>query len=302
GLKESSKPDAIEFKWLSGAEDDETEYTLSISESKDMVNAETYSSAENSISIYNLKAATTYYWTVSSDEDVSDVSEFTTSGICPRNLAVDGVTNVRDLGGWVTETGKRTKQGLIYRCGRLNKSSVENVKIEVTENGIKTMLDSLKIKTEIDLRKIDNGEIGAITSSPLGEHVNYIACPMEWDGDIFKDNKDMILKLFSILSDEENYPMIFHCNIGTDRTGMVSYLINALLGVDDNDLLKDYLFSNYARIGSRRSAAQMQESGYYVAIHEAEGNSLKEKTYNSLVELGVPSNQLDSVISILSEK
>lgn len=297
GTKELSKPEAVCFTWASSS--GATEYTLNISENSDMTDCITYTSETESLDVYNLKIATTYYWTVSANGETSAAAEFKTSDTGPRNINVDGVTNVRDLGGWETPDG-RTKQGLIYRCGRLNKSSVTTAEIEITEDGIKTMRDDLGIKTEIDLRKVDNNEIGGITQSPLGADINYVSCPMEWKGDMLDENIEEIKKVFAVLADESNYPVIFHCNIGTDRTGMIAFLVNALLGVSEEDLFTDYLFSNFGKIGSSRTIDKnMMPSGYYDKVKNSQGNTLSEKTYNCLVGIGVPAGQLDAVIDIL---
>lgn len=300
GKKEKSRPDPVEFSWqYNGGED--TEYILKLSENENMENSVAYTSESESISVYNLKLGTTYYWTVETGNEVSDVSTFTTDSTPPRNLYVDGITNVRDLGGWECEDGTKTKQGLIFRCGRLNESSAQTPIIEITEAGKKTMLEDLGIKTEIDIRKTSDGETGAITSSPLGDSVTYYSCPMDWQGNTFLDNKEELLKVFEILSKEESYPLIFHCNIGTDRTGMIAYLVNALLGVPEESLYRDFLYSNFGNIGGTRALKNVKKSGYYAAVQAAEGDSLSEKTYNCLVDFGVPKEQLDSIISILSE-
>lgn len=302
GKKEKSRPEAIEFKWIyNGESNSETEYSLNISETQSMENPVSYTTHSNSFSVYNLKIATKYYWTVSTNGETSSIFEFITDDAAPRNLYVDGITNVRDIGGWVTESGTRTKQGLIFRCGRLNESSAETPNIEITADGIKTMRDELGIKTEIDVRKASTGEVGGIISSPLGNEVAYYNCPMEWEGNTFTDNQAELLKVFEILSSPENYPIIFHCNIGTDRTGMIAFLINALLGVPEEDLFRDYLYSNFASIGGSRKISSLKESGYYTAVMNSEGDSLSEKTYNCLVHFGVPAEQLDSIISILSQ-
>lgn len=300
GKSDNSKPEPITFEWADNEDSENKEYILSISEAENMENSVTYTTSSNSIDIYNLKLDTTYYWCITDGENTSKVTQFETDGTSPRNINVDGVTNVRDLGGRVTENGTKTKQGLIYRCGRLNESSAETPTIEITSNGILTMKNQLGVKAEIDLRKVSDGETGAITSSPLGEDVLYFSCPMEWEGNIFEDNREQILKVFEILSDENNYPLIFHCNIGTDRTGMIAFLVNALLGVPEDELFRDYMFSNFGNIGGTRKLSQLKSSGYYEAVTNAQGTTLSEKTYNTLADLGVPEEQLDSIISILS--
>lgn len=299
GKKELSKPESVTLSWVYNSDEPAEKCIVSVSENENMLNPTVYEVTGDSLVLTNLKIATAYYWTVDADGANSAVYSFTTSADAPRNISVDGVANVRDLGGWKTESGTRTKQGLIYRCGRLNESSADIVNIEITEDGKNVMLGQLGIKSEIDLRKTEGNEVGGITSSPLGDTVAYFSCPMEWDGDMLYDNKEQVLRVFSILADENNYPVIYHCNIGTDRTGMISFLVNALLGVPEDDLIRDYMFSNNANIGGTRKASQMKNSGYYKAVAESQGSSLSEKTYNCLVDLGVPSDQLDKVIEIL---
>lgn len=300
GDKEKSRPKAVEFTWDYTGTDAKPQFTVRISETPDMQDCLVYTSDTNELSVYNLKIATDYYWTVSTGDAISEVVTFTTDDQAPRNLYIDGVTNARDLGGWETESGTRTKQGMIFRCGRLNESDVDTVNIEITESGKQTMLDLLGIKTEIDVRLSGSGETGGITSSPLGDSVQYINVPMEWDGPMFAGNREQIVQIFSILADASRYPLCFHCNIGTDRTGMLSFLINALLGVPEEDLYKDFLFSNFGNIGGKRSLEKMLEADYYTAVTQAQGSTLSEKAYNCLLGIGVPAAHLDSVIELLS--
>ena len=136
GKKELSRPEAVEFGWTPYKNNVE-EFVVSISKNEDMSDSVTYTADTNSLTVYNLEIDTEYYWTVSADKEISTVSKFKTSSDAPRMLYVDGITNVRDIGGWVTENGTRTKQGLIYRCGRLNESADNGCSVIITENGKK---------------------------------------------------------------------------------------------------------------------------------------------------------------------
>ena len=301
GKKEQSHPQAVEFQWeYTGEKSENTEFVLNISENNDMSNPMTYTTTEKNFSVYNLKIATTYYWTVTVNNETSDVYKFTTENTAPRNLYVDGVTNVRDIGGWMTENGTRTKQGLIYRSARLNESVDNGSGIIITENGRNVMLNDLGIRTEIDVRRAEKGETGGLTSSPLGDTVKYLNFPMDYANDILNDNKEEIINFFETLANEDNYPMIVHCSVGCDRTGMLIFMVNALLGVSEDDLIRDYMFSNFADVDNKRKVETIKSTAYYQAITSAEGDTLSEKAYNCLSDFGVPTEYLDSVISILS--
>lgn len=307
GDKELSRPVPLTLSWVAepkNADDEILSYVFEYATKEDFSDSLQYATAERSYDVINLAVGTEYYWRVtakleSGGQATSPVSTFTTADRGPRNLYVDGVTNVRDLGGWATSDGGRVKQGLIYRCGRLNKSETETPVIEITDDGIWTMLSDLGVRTEIDLRTKDNHEAGGITSSPLGELVDYRNVELEWNNDNYLlNNLDSVREFFEIASDEASYPLIFHCNIGTDRTGMFAFLINGLLGVSEEDLYRDYLFSNFANIGGERGLSNIQNN-YLKTVKAAAGETLSEKIRNCLIDCGVPSSQLDAVVNIL---
>lgn len=308
GTAELSRPEAVRLEWSAAPQKNDVtveEYTLEISSASDFSDKITYYTTDNYANVYNLCIDTDYYWRVTAslsngETNKSGTSVFYTEGSAPRNLYVDGVTNMRDLGGWETSDGSRVNQGLIYRCGRLNRSESDEVVVEITEEGKKTMLETLGVRSEIDLRKTDNNEVGSITSSPLGEEVNYFSCPMEWNvSNILTANADIVKEIFSILAQEENYPVIYHCNIGTDRTGLIAFLVNGLMGVSEDDLYRDYLFSNFGNIGGSRSLSGIQNS-YVATIKSYGGATLSEKINNCLVALGVSQSDIQSVCDILS--
>lgn len=312
GSAELSRPEPVHFDWSEKtAEENVKEYTIELSLSKDFSDSVSYSTTDTSIDIYNLFIGSTYYWRVNAKyttgkSKVCYTAMLSTSEAAPRNLYVDGITNVRDLGGWMTADGGTVRQGMIYRCGRLNKSGVSEPIIQITEKGIDTMRNQLGIRSEIDLRmKVDpngNPEVGGITSSPLGEDINYYNVELQWDnGNFLLYNVEAVKEFFHLAADESNYPFIFHCNIGTDRTGMFAFLINGMLGVDEEDLYRDYLFSNFGAIEGNARSLKNIENNYLKTIAEAEGDTLSERIENSLLAIGVPQEHLDAVKAIMSE-
>ena len=168
----------------------------------------------------------------------------------------------------------------------------------ITEKGINELVNNLKVKTEVDLRSNEDNEYGGLTSSPLGSSVNYIHVAMESGGNCILLNPSSIVELFKVLGDTNNYPLVFHCSIGTDRTGMVSFLLLNLLGVSRDEVYYDYLFSNFAPIGRVRLASVIDD--YYRTIEVASGDSAKEKTYNYLLSIGVSKSDLDNFIKIMT--
>ena len=294
GKEELSKPNPVTIKWRDGGVG---EYLFKLSEDREFKDAREIKVNTNQVSIYNLKINTKYYWCVEyMKEDIltkTDTKTFTVAGATPRNLDIDGITNARDLGGYSIGLDSYVKQGMIYRCSRFNENKTTTNLI--TEKGIKEMREVLNIKSELDVREKD--ESGNLTSSPLGNDINYYLVPMESGGNIILLNKDIIKDVFAVLGNEDNYPIVIHCSIGTDRTGMICFLINALLGVSEENLYRDYLFSNFGNIGKSRDSGII--TTYIETVDVAEGDTLALKTYNYLLSIGVSKTDLDTLIKVM---
>lgn len=339
GLEELSRPAPITLKW-SDKGGNGGNYAVEISENADLSDSVLYFSDTTQVEVYNLKLATKYFWRVRNNISggaKSAIGEFATSDYGPRNMYVDGVTNVRDVGGWVTASGERTVQGVMYRGGRLNNSYSQGYDMnakpttdrdkdceyerEITDAGIKAFTNVMKIKTEIDLRELHaNGfprdEEGNEIYQSNVQGVNYIAIPMKGSADI-NENFEPIKQLFEVLSNKDNYPVYFHCNIGTDRTGMVAYILGALCGLDEDTLYRDYLFSNFGTIslasmawnGKVRSRKELidltgsEDKGAAYRFASYLGETLQEKAEYCLKELcGVPENHYETVKNIMLGK
>ncbi|MBQ6922401.1 MAG: tyrosine-protein phosphatase [Clostridia bacterium] len=305
GTNEKSKPVPATIKWQTNGK--ATNCELKISEDESFNNFSTISVKSNIIEIYNLKANTRYYYTLSATVKgktaTSTVQTFVTSSVVPRFIDCDGITNMRDLGGYSVRGGE-IKQGLIYRCGRLNQSDTNVVKPIITAKGIETMR-RLGIKTEIDLRmdKVYSdgaSETGRLNASLIGEDVNYYNCPMDVMAGVSNSiNYGSIRQVFAYLADENNYPLIFHCTIGTDRTGFIAYLLSGVLGVEKEGLLRDYLFSNFGNIGESRSESSISDL-YVKMLDNQVGATLSEKIENYLVNtVGVQQEQIAAIRAIL---
>jgi len=168
-----------------------------------------------------------------------------------RVISVSGGRNIRDLGGYKTESGKTVKYGLLLRGAQLNG---RNGGPMLTADGIETMRNILGVKTELDLRKGgENGDDGGQTSCFFGADKNYLKYSFEQYDNALKSQANLtyIKEIFAFLADENNYPVYFHCNAGADRTGTLAYLINGLLGVSYEDLTKDFELTSFGGQGQR---------------------------------------------------
>lgn len=303
GMLEASWPVPVELSWYYDGEGKPEKYILRISEKENMSDPVEYKTKDTAYQIYNLMIGTTYYWTVSAiidgDEYTSaETMSFTTESTPPRNLYVDGITNVRDMGGWELQDGGRVKQGLIYRCGALSNA---DGKARITKDGIKMMKNTLGVKSEIDLRGASEGENGNITKSPLGKGSKYLFRPMNYDGIILETQAEMMKKVFKDFAKEENYPFAFHCAIGTDRTGAVAFILNGFLGVPEESLYYDYMFSNYGEIFGQRDTTAIDNYIKWLGEHY-EGERLSDRIRAYLLDIGMTEEELEFISAQMIEK
>ena len=302
GKTEMSYPNAVTLSWvLEGAEAEF--YRVRVSESEDMAQAWVMEVTEPALELYNCKTGTTYYWSVTAvkgkrEVASSGVGTFSTAEGAPRTIYCEGVENMRDLGGWQTESGQTVQQGLIYRCGRLNENNNAAVVRRITDKGLQTM-QQLGIRTELDLRQVEDNEVGGLTDTSLIDGVQYVQVPMDGTrGTLRVSNEAAIAEVFALLGDEANYPVIIHCSIGTDRTGYICYLINGLLGVSSEDLDRDYLLSNFGDIGSSRHLSRIQ-TDYLDYVQSLPGETLSEKIEGYLLSIGVAQSDMDTLRRVM---
>ena len=276
-------------------------YTVRLSENADLSGARVFTTDVPTLDVYNLKIGTRYFFTVNEETPGS----FTTADAAPRNLSVGGVMNVRDLGGWKTVDGKRVRQGLLFRTSALDYYNEDEKRMKplVDAEGIKTLKDTLGVKTEIDLRVDHDGDRGfppeGKTESVLGAGVNYLRCPILLGPENYLNSIDSLRTIFKTLSEPQNYPVFYHCAVGADRTGSISYLILGLLGVSAADMMRDYMWTNFSNLQRYRRPINV---GYKVTLDETAGDTMQEKVRRVLSEtIGIPEAELDRIAAFLTE-
>ena len=220
--------------------------------------------------IVNLLIGKTYYWKVvctpaDGKTSISQTSRFRTDALPPRLLTLPDVGNVRDLGGRRGLDGRMIRQGMIFRSAGLNKNSpdfnwdrkkwkkdnIADFRIgasNLTPASVDYINAGLHWKTELDLR--GPGEVASMKESPAGPGVKWVHHSSASYGGIFgKDGSctgsgpETMAKNFRLFCDRANYPIDFHCIAGADRTGALAYVLEGVLGVDRDDVTKDWEIS-----------------------------------------------------------
>ncbi|MBE6557817.1 MAG: tyrosine-protein phosphatase [Ruminococcaceae bacterium] len=285
---EHCTPAPVTLAWTDANAAEGKSYTVCISESRDMSGALELDVVGTEVEVYNLNIGTTYYWQVKSGEEASPVQVFYTEDGYPRFVKLDGVSNVRDIGGYTTIDGRKVRQNLAYRSAQLDGISAEAKVIA---------LEQLNIRTDLDLR--GGG------STPLGGSVKHISVAMQWYEHIFEEDMyGVVRRTISTFADEENYPIIFHCSMGRDRTGTTTFLILGLLGVDEDTLRHEY----YASFFSQQGAFDKTEFPLLIAnvnrlVNELDNfgdkdDTLQEKIQAYLLHIGVTEEEIQSIRDI----
>ena len=286
-------------------EDGATSYHLKIGTKEDLSDAKCYETTERSFSINHLYADTHYYYQIEAvwfNKTVkSKIFDFVTEKSV-RTIAVEGVSNTRDIGGYLTADGKhKVRQGMVYRGANVD---------SITENGKKAFLETYGIKTDLDLR-------GTLDLSPLGGSVNFVNVSAPHyaqkasEHAIYRsDYQEALVTAIRTFADEENYPIYMHCQIGRDRTGTLAFLINALLGVGEEDLYLDYELSFLSQSGCADFKEEITPntflgdhlwSLYHYIDHYKEEGTLSEKTEQFMLDIGITSEEIASIKAIMLE-
>ena len=265
----SDKNMGIELKFDVAEGHEADQYKVLVADNEDFKNAKELETSENSITVRNLFVNTEYYWKVVAGEEESEVGTFTT-GDYPRWMTCRsltgeedgrGIYNVRDNGGYMTDSGKRVKQGLVYRGGEITTMSSSGHYNTITKVAKKAFREDMGMVggIELDLRG----------TSDIGD--NYKACGFAEDGDIdyvmhaiksyeqtFTQTRSEIAPIFEILKNADKKPVYYHCFGGADRTGTIGFLLNGVLGVSYTDLVIDFELTSYSSINNEHIRSHIQ--------------------------------------------
>lgn len=199
-----------------------------------------------------------------------------------RQIKCGSASNVRDLGGWACDGGT-VKYGKLFRGGFLSADDRE------------VLVNQLGVRVDLDLRGVE--ETKGATTSPLGNDIIYTLV----EGNTISYNiktaghpvwRQILRCIFDCAISDT--PVYFHCAAGRDRTGTVACIIEALLGVSQSDIDKDYELTCFALcVGDPHDPIRTKiswsdsVSGLIPAITSLTvGNTFRDKVINWVSSLG----------------
>ena len=173
-----------------------------------------------------------------------------------RHIIFESVSNFRDIGGYRTRDGYTVAWRRLFRSGELR---------NMTQDDFKRLTSELGVVSVIDLRsgsELENNGKGLLEGSDI-KYCN-IAFMTDDDDPEANDNRyahctnmgefylemarqkefgQKIVEALEVIADPMNHPIVFHCAVGKDRTGMLAAVLLSLLGVAENDIIEDYALS-----------------------------------------------------------
>ena len=305
GNKNVSTPEKTTLNWEYEAPDgyELKNYSLVFSQYEDLSDPYVVQGTkETTISFYNSFLGTNYFKIVANFTDgkkqSSEVKTFEVTEQAPRNLYVGNMPNFRDMGGRTTYAGGKIKQGLIYRGSG---SKFDN-RTDSDSEARKILTEQFGIKTEINVADKDDNNVNLSGVNLKNCYMDYGAVPYS----NLARNSVKIRQVMDVLADENNYPLFYHCRIGTDRTGITGIMINGLLGVPFNEALQDYGFSNFAPIDNQRYPHKPNDTNgddiakYIDELLALPGETFQEQVYLALRMIGVSAEKLDKIIDFMT--
>lgn len=155
-----------------------------------------------------------------------------------RWVIAPGALNLRDLGGIPTQTGGYTRRGMIYRSEFLADPLTHGEQEGVHPLGLRTVVD-LRLSREVEHEQVPWSYYG----------VNWIHRPVwlrktnSWAADYMtylEAGPEQFVEVIQDLMDPSNFPVLFHCAAGKDRTGTVAAVILQVAGVSTENIVVDY--------------------------------------------------------------
>ena len=219
--------------------------------------------------------------------DVIDSGRVKPTGTVRMMKFIGYVKNCRDLGGWACDGGT-VRYGRMYRCAA--PGAAESADANIAQNA--------NIRYHFDLR--DNA---SLESSPFGSEVYYKRYPLSaYYSDLVDLTKSHYAEMAALLRAVfdvviHGNGVIYHCSLGRDRTGTLSFILLALLGVSRKHVDMDYELSGFSSL-SDAGTPQKRTSANYTGLANSFASfgksSLRDNVVKWALKAGLTIDELNA--------
>lgn len=214
-------------------------------------------------------------------ETTVDQWQVARKNVAPRMLKLENVWNIRDCGGYSADGGN-VKYGMLFRGSRLNNATNDDL----------SFLAEVGIKLDLDIRDSGNAVNGHIPNAdylnvPLtNAYAQMIQSEATAAANAVKTAMESIVA---------NKPVYVHCASGADRTGCICAMLEAVLGMPDADIDRDFeltCFSDTENLtGHHRNGGSW--TGFWSALPTNQG-SVKMNVVKFLLDNGVTTELINA--------
>jgi protein-tyrosine phosphatase len=186
-----------------------------------------------------------------------------------RWVELEGVANLRDIGGYSAQDGRSTRWRTVYRSGSLHAlrdPDIVRVRRLVVRSVIDLRTDTERGGAEAWIGDADVEVIRLPAANPAASSLatGQYAPVALYLADLSARARDFVA-LLGVLVDAERLPAIVQCSGGKDRTGVMIGLLLSTLGVPDEIVAEDYGLSDEFRTrdpdGFAAASARVSDAG-----------------------------------------
>ena len=105
-----------------------------------------------------------------------------------------------------------------------------------------------------------------------------------------------------VFADPANYPVYVHCAAGVDRTGEIIFLLDMILGVDEERAFLDYEASSLSYYPRQRTIRYFQNWLDTIRKMSPDGTPRREQVVNYLRSIGVTDEDMAAIRAAMLEK
>lgn len=208
-----------------------------------------------------------------------------------RMIKAEKSRNTRDLGGLTADNGT-LKYGVLYRGAELDGNTYVNTCI-LNEDSKALYTNFLGIKAELDLRGANESPQVSVLNG-----VDYLCTNNLGAYNTFRQD-ERVATAINFIADElsQNKPTYFHCAAGADRTATIACLIEAICGVPEDQIDRDYELTTLSKINGNSAYTRNSTSwtGLKSTINMLNFSTFRDNAIASLMNLGVSLETINSI-------